>query len=729
MNQMSSVPYSYAGATLQPPSRAKCAYVALVWGGTRYVPGALVAAASLRRVGARHDLVCMVTPDVPEVSRARLRQVYDHVVAVDVIARESRKFQAPRQGKLYNGWIDTSYTKWNALRLTSYDLVLVFDADMLFLTNCDDLFELRPPAACFSMPWDSGTDNHYLREGRPPAHGETVSAETIRAALCSDLPSFVGCTWTTLLKPNLEAFDRLVGIIHEEAVYAEGCHCVNGPDEISLAQAYATLDTDFQHISPRYAAIPWHRGWADTDCRALHFHGGTKPWEVERGAWPDLPTWWSVADALSSKFPGILAPPPAGGPGKALLSAGSPGQLGLTHRLRQTLADCVRTVLPGREKKAQSEADNCLERWAIALANAGSRSYPFWPTALEQSGEAANAQLVKELTELSPSRDPSPATAALRAALAAIDGAGSEDLAGPFELRDGSLTCPGAPELARGIPADRLRLLVGLGGLEATGRMALSYEVLAPGGCQWRIPQDHADYLYACHDVRNEGFASPLNSNFIGRVGAAYYSLYPKADSPFGSSGSFFEADLSRGGGWLINPPFIENILEIAARRVRSALDAGPKAPLSVFFVMPAWTDSAAYRILSNSKHLLAMADLAPGQYYYETPSGKKVHTGSPSVYFALSSDHARAAQMRTAIARFGGAATAHLGRGPVAERARSVRPALDDGSPGWAAPRVAYARWPSLAPPDHPEGSLARSGGARCSRTTLWPKRDGYHG
>ena len=746
---MSSISYSYAGAGTARPTSAKCAYVVLVWGSDRYVPGALVLAGSLRQVGAKHDLVCMATPGVSAASRERLGRVYDHVVLVEEIARESRKFAAEQQGKLYNGWIDTSYTKWNALRLTGYARVLVVDSDMLFLVNCDELFELAPPAACFSMPWatphQSGIGNPYLRGGRPPAHGDTVAAETIRGALSSDRFSFVGCTWTTLLEPDMDVFDDLMEVIGRERPYAEGCPCVNGPDEISLAEVYAERDVDFRHIAPRFAAIPWHPQWAGADARALHYHGGSKPWECERGRWPDLLTWWSAADALSSKYPGILDPPrsPRGstdGPALAAapLSASGPpcprpageaAQLELTLELREILAGYTRAARPGREKAAQAEANNFLERWAIALANAGGpRPYPFWPIALTRGGEAANGQLLRELADFSPQLAPR-AKSTLSDALAAIRrGAGA---AGPSKPR-GALEAPGGGPADK-IPAGRLRLLTGLGGPDATSRMALRYEALAPGGCQWRFPSEHAAHLFASHGVRNEGFASPLNSNFIGREGGAYYSLFPDTDRPFGSSGDFFGADMSRGGGWLINPPFIETILEGAALKVQAALRGELSAPLSVFFVVPTWTDSAAYRVLSGSEHLLASIDLMPGQYYYESPSGEKVRTRARSTYFALSSDLSEPNRKQAA------AAIGHLAGAP--EESGAARPKGPPGGPEGPAARSSESaprappegRWPSLVPGRGRGRGRGRRGRGLQSdarpQATLWPKRDGYAG
>lgn len=62
------------------------AFVLLVMKGDAYVPGALVAAYSLRLTGSSADLVCMVTPDVTETARKRLAVAFTKVVCTCALA-------------------------------------------------------------------------------------------------------------------------------------------------------------------------------------------------------------------------------------------------------------------------------------------------------------------------------------------------------------------------------------------------------------------------------------------------------------------------------------------------------------------------------------------------------------------------------------------------------------------------------------------------------------------
>src|SRR5579872_5164662 len=104
---------SQSGAeTKEPGAPRSCAWVVLVMLGDGYVPGALVAAASLRARRTRHALVCMVTADVSEAARAQLRVLFDRVVEVPAVEHPSRPMPSEKQARMYGGWIARSYTKW-----------------------------------------------------------------------------------------------------------------------------------------------------------------------------------------------------------------------------------------------------------------------------------------------------------------------------------------------------------------------------------------------------------------------------------------------------------------------------------------------------------------------------------------------------------------------------------------------------------------------------------------
>jgi alpha-N-acetylglucosamine transferase len=64
--------------------------------------------------------------------------------------------KSKKQNEIYGSWIHNSFTKWNIFNPKHFpeiDKVILVDADMMFLQNCDELFELPAPALTFSSPW------------------------------------------------------------------------------------------------------------------------------------------------------------------------------------------------------------------------------------------------------------------------------------------------------------------------------------------------------------------------------------------------------------------------------------------------------------------------------------------------------------------------------------------------------------------------------------------------
>lgn len=170
-------------------------------------------------------------------------------------------------------------------------------------------------------------------------------------------------------------------------------------------------------------------------------------------------------------------------------------------------------------------------------------------------------------------------------------------------------------------------------------RMLMRYDSLAGGGRQLGLQKEVFDILYSKFGVRNEGFASPLNSKMIDYPGGSYYSAFPDTDAEFGSKGDFFASPLSTdAGGWQVNPPFTEDILLRATKHVLEGLVQAHKRnrPMLVFFVSPSWRDAEFYRLLSTSDFKKKEIVLESGKYHYETPAGEKVVAPFPSIHFLL---------------------------------------------------------------------------------------------
>lgn len=351
----------------------------------------------------------------------------------------------------------------------------------------------------------------------------------------------------------------------------------------------------------------------------------------------------------------------AAGPDKCAAAGASAGttmradasQLRTLQRLQ-----AIMRAQPGRS----TEMENLLERWLMAMANyaiahpAGDGFSLFsWvddeddnedDNEDEDENEAApalefNQKLCSELIEKGAAGNPPAAVAVFSKLLAAARGParGAADGEQVVACADGELVYAEihpAFEFRRPVDAAAEKLLR-IGGCAATIAAALRYALLAPGGQQWGLPQRHVDELYAEYGVRNEAFASPFNSRLVGKPDARFCSLFLDTDTVFGSLGSFFALERLPPGNWVVNPPFIVDLLDRAADKCIRHLDEGADESLTFYFIMPAWTDCAAYTALHQSRYRRAELHLRPGRYVYEAPDGTVVHTRAASIYFALS--------------------------------------------------------------------------------------------
>jgi hypothetical protein len=158
--------------------------------------------------------------------------------------------------------------------------------------------------------------------------------------------------------------------------------------------------------------------------------------------------------------------------------------------------------------------------------------------------------------------------------------------------------------------------------LEAVVVSALRYESVLTGGQQLGLPRASYSRLYAL-GVRNEGFASPFNSRLLplGHSDTVFCSLFPDTDSIFGSIGPFQTTKLSDyTGGWTINPPFIEFVMEETVNHLAESLE---KTPLIAFLLLPAWDDATSVQMSKNNKFVVNSEKLNKGKYTMEEPGGR----------------------------------------------------------------------------------------------------------
>lgn len=114
-----------------------------------YSLGALVLAHSLRQVGTKHDLACLVTPGVTATMREKLAAVFSLVQEVNVLDSKDEAHLA----LLSRPELGITFTKLHCWRLTQYEKCVFVDADALVVRNCDELFEREELSAAPDVGW------------------------------------------------------------------------------------------------------------------------------------------------------------------------------------------------------------------------------------------------------------------------------------------------------------------------------------------------------------------------------------------------------------------------------------------------------------------------------------------------------------------------------------------------------------------------------------------------
>jgi lipopolysaccharide biosynthesis glycosyltransferase len=112
----------------------KRAYATTMCGGDEYLPGVEVLGQSLVASGSQDTRLVMLTPDVSEPARERLRTLGWELREIEPIAN-------PTPDTLLFKRFANVFTKLRAWELVDYDRVVLLDADTLVLQNVDDLFE------------------------------------------------------------------------------------------------------------------------------------------------------------------------------------------------------------------------------------------------------------------------------------------------------------------------------------------------------------------------------------------------------------------------------------------------------------------------------------------------------------------------------------------------------------------------------------------------------------
>ncbi|CAK9251271.1 unnamed protein product [Sphagnum jensenii] len=198
-----------------------------------------------------------------------------------------------RQKEVYNAFIRNTPTKFGAIKAAAQDYakIVMLDVDMIMVDNCDALFDLKAPAACWGYPRSSknlaitpAIDRLNLKTG------DKISVRDMERTLRSG--SF--CCWGSVMlcEATEKAFNEIMLNIGTDF-----SQCHSGPEEQMFAM-YCISKGPGTNIGQGYNRIPWKSYVNDPGKpKIIHYHS-SKPWAVARDAWADLALWWKEHDEL-----------------------------------------------------------------------------------------------------------------------------------------------------------------------------------------------------------------------------------------------------------------------------------------------------------------------------------------------------------------------------------------------------------------------------------------------
>jgi hypothetical protein len=316
---------------LVPPNPKKRAFVTFLIFNDSYLPGCLMAAYGLSRQASPSDRVCVVTPDISKRARAALSVLYDHVIEVEntPLPRTENDLLkgSPRTGSARV--LDAALTRFACLRLgsdgdlgSSYEKIVMIDADLLPIRDFESLWRLRGPAGVINESREHmveiGEGGNLVVRPESLKSGKWVWHD-IYGETCphgSSIPESL-TNRVMVQHDNYGVNASLLVIEPSMSTYADFMHWISTPDISDLAtQRWRWTDQ-------QAATLYWSGKWTSVDpsfstlygypsielARGLHF-AGVKPWSWRKKGFtrrllrfPDYQLWGEVFVEMLTTFP------------------------------------------------------------------------------------------------------------------------------------------------------------------------------------------------------------------------------------------------------------------------------------------------------------------------------------------------------------------------------------------------------------------------------------------
>ena len=309
----------------RPNGQPRFAYVTFLMLNDNYLPGALVLGFGLRKQSTSAALVCLVTDGVSEQALHSLSLVFDHLIKVT-------RFYVPHARRQERQDRPFFFTRIHALRLGSdgdlgvqFEKIVVLDADVLPLKNCDHLFSLNTPAGVLNESKShviesdvSGkyeVTNEILKSGKwawhrhyEPICPHGASVPTSITDRVADDPTNMGMNGSLfVLEPSRQNFEEI-------------CRDIQRPEIKKL------VGDSFDWPDMQYLTMHWSGKWTNIDARFSGLNGyphvsvlfsthfaGFKPWYFNRAKTmaryarhADFRLWFEMYLELVEKHPTLL---------------------------------------------------------------------------------------------------------------------------------------------------------------------------------------------------------------------------------------------------------------------------------------------------------------------------------------------------------------------------------------------------------------------------------------
>ncbi|WVQ71050.1 hypothetical protein IAR50_000575 [Cryptococcus sp. DSM 104548] len=270
--------------TLSPPATPGSggrAWVTLITNPS-YVAGLLALHRTLSSL-SNYPLLVMTTPSLPESYQSFLRSYGFTLIPVSHLSPSTSQHAgfSPDMNRLNDAW-----TKLQVFGLVEYDKVILIDADMIFLKDMDELFDLELPGrdwigaapACVCNPLNL---EHYPRDW-VPENCSLSHQQSPTPLLSPEIPSLDAPRTAHLLNSGLVVLHPSDALLDSLVSFLE-----TSP---TISQAlFADQDVIADAFKGRWRPLPWwcnalktlrgaHKGlWKDEEVANIHYIID-KPW-------------------------------------------------------------------------------------------------------------------------------------------------------------------------------------------------------------------------------------------------------------------------------------------------------------------------------------------------------------------------------------------------------------------------------------------------------------------